>query len=203
MHQQEFPLKWHAEIIAFRNPGLVHPDYEEGCVPESDVLLHFVQENIILNQGKAEIIKALSTGDSRILARMAVGDRGALPSNPQVPKVPDRTRVALYHEVFRQDIQTIVTTTSGDVNEILMVATFNAVDIPTTSFLDQSAPMINECGLVLCDVVLGRPLPRPIVAAPALPDADELLFTHLPFNSVPFKAEEEVSVTVRYKVFVA
>ncbi len=198
---RNIPLKWHAEFIVFKNPKYVIKQYDESL--NDLVITRFVKENIILNQGKAEIIKALSTGDSRILARMAVGDRGALPSNTQVPKVPDRTRTSLYHEVFRQDIQTIVTTTSGDTNEILMVATFNAVDIPVTSFLDQSAPMINECGLVLCDVILGRPLPRPIVAAPATPDADELLFTHLPFNSVPFKAAEEVSVTVRYKVFVA
>ncbi len=203
MKLDQFPLKWHAEFIAYRNPGNRVANYSEDAVAESDVLHRFVKENIILNQGKAEVIRALATGDSRILARMAIGDRGALPSNPQVPKVPDRTRTSLYHEVFRQDIQTIVTQTSGDTNEIMMVATFNAVDIPNTSFLDQSAPMINECGLVVCDVVLGRPLPRPPVASPNASDTDEMLFTHLPFNSVPFKAEEEVSVTVRYKIYVA
>lgn len=185
----------------FRNPGkrIQHFDVEQ----HGDLLIAEVKkDNIILNQGKAEVIKALAYGNTRILARMAIGDRGTIPSDSQVPKVPTPDRTSLYHEVYRQDIQTMVVTTEGSTNEILSVGTFDAVDIPLSSFLDQTRPMVNEVGLVMCDINLGRPLPRPAVASPDTPDADEALFNLLTFNSVPFKAEEEVGVTVRYKIYV-
>lgn len=194
-------IKGHLDIYLFRNPGKCVGDFDPA--QHSDLLLrHIPIDNIILNLGKSEVINGLSSGTNRVLARIAMGDRGALPSDPQVPKTPDATRSGLYHEVYRQDIQTTVKTTSAETNELLFIHTFNAVDIPITSFSDQTNPVLNEIMLVMCDLITGMPLPRPAIASPAQPPPDEASFSMVTFNTVPFKAEQETAVTVRYGIFI-
>jgi hypothetical protein len=158
--------------------------------------------NIILNQGKAEVIESLTSGTNRILARMAIGDRGALPSDPTVPKTPEATRTALYAEVYRQDVEVTSTTTSGSVNEILLVSTFRAVNIPLSAYSDQTNPVVSEIGLVMIDQITGAPLPRNPVAAPNVPDSDEAVFAMRTYKTVPFEAANETAVTVRYTIFI-
>lgn len=158
--------------------------------------------NIILNQGKAEIIQSLTSGTNRILARMAIGDRGALPSDPTVPKTPEATRTSLYAEIYRQDVDITSTTTDGGTNEILLVSTFRALDIPLSAYSDQTNPVVSEVGLIMIDQITGAPLPRPPVAAPNLPDGDEALFAMRTYKTVPFEAANETAVTVRYTIFI-
>lgn len=158
--------------------------------------------NIILNSGKAEVIQSLTSGTNRILARMAIGDRGALPSDSTVPKTPDASRTGLYSEIFRQDIEVTSVTTQDAVNEILLVSTFKAVDIPISSYSDQTNPVVSEVGLVMIDQITGAPLPRVPISAPNEFDPDEALFAMRTYKTVPFEAANETAVTVRYTIFI-
>ena len=172
--------------------------YEKGVLKQ-----RICRKNIVLNRGKAEIITGLTTGTNRVLARMAIGDRGTLPSDTTQPKTPEASRTSLYAEVYRQDVEVTSTTTEDATNEVLLVTTFRAVDIPVTSYTDQTDPVINEVGLVLIDLISGAPLPRSPIAAPNAPNADEVLFAMRTFKTVPFEAANETAVTVRYTIFIA
>jgi hypothetical protein len=171
--------------------------YEKGKLVD-----RFCQKNIILNQGKAEVINGLTSGTNRVLARMAIGDRGALPSDSTVPKTPEASRTGLFAEVYRQDVEVTSVTTEDDTNQVLLVTTFRAVDIPVTAYSDQTNPVVNEVGPVIVDLISGNPLPRPSIAAPNAPDADEALFAMRTFKTVPFEAANETAVTVRYTIFI-
>lgn len=90
---------------------------------------------------------------------------------------------------------------SGAVNECQFVATFDAVDVPITSFTNPSTPVINEVGLVLIDPAASGSLIRAPVFAPDAPDSDEVVLSLRTFNSVPFLAANDISITVRYTLF--
>ena len=93
-------------------------------------------------------------------------------------------------------------TTQEDVNKVLFVTTFRAVDIPLSAYPDQTNPVINEVGLVMIDLITGAQLPRTPIASPDEPDEDEALFSMRTFKSVPFESANETSVTVRYTIFI-
>lgn len=164
--------------------------------------------NIITNIGKASVIQSLTSGTNRILARMAIGCQGALLSDQSVPKNPDVYRTALYYEIYRQDVEVTSVTTQDDINEVLLVATFKAVDIPISSYANQTNPVVSEVGLIMIDQITGAPLPREAVASPTKPDGiggvnpDEALFAMRTYKTVPFEAANETAVTVRYTIFV-
>jgi hypothetical protein len=54
----------------------------------------------------------------------------------------------------------------------------------------------------MADLLGGAPLPRPPVAAPNTPDADESMFSIRTFKSVPFEAANEIAVTIRYTIYI-
>lgn len=180
-------VKGFAEILVYQKGKLV----DRIC-----------RRNIVLNQGKAELITSLTTGTNRVLARMAIGDRGALPSDPTIPRTPDASRTGLFAEVYRQDVEVTSVTTEGSTNEVLLVTTFRAVDIPLSSYTDQTNPVVNEVGLVMVDLISGSPLPRLPIAAPNAPFGDEILFAMRTFKTVPFEAANETAVTIRYTIFI-
>ena len=164
---------------------------------------HFVKENIVVNIGKDKVITSLSTGFLNVIARMSIGDRGTIPSDPTVPKVPEATATALFNEVYRDDIDaTILDVGTPTIHEVTFIKTFSAVVIPITSFSNQASPVVNEVGLITADLLSGTPLPRAPVAAPNPPEADEELFALRTFKSVPFEAANEISVTIRYTIFI-
>jgi hypothetical protein len=159
--------------------------------------------NIILNVGKDRIIESLTTGFVRTIARMAIGDRGTIPSDPTVPKVPTSDMTALYNEVYRDDIDTTVLNIGlPTTHEVKFTKVFSSLDVPITSFSNQANPVVNEVALVMADLFGGNPLPRPPVAAPDAPDVDEELFSIRTFKSVPFEAANEIAITVRYTIFI-
>jgi hypothetical protein len=92
-------------------------------------------------------------------------------------------------------------TFAGVVNECQFSATFDAVDVPLTSFANPSQPRLNEVGLVLIDPTAAGGLVRAPVAGPNASDADEVLMTIRTFKSVPFEIANDVSVTIRYTIF--
>ena len=184
-----------------REEGLKIRGFVELLVHQKGKLVDRITDrNIILNQGKAETIMAYATGSSRIFARMAIGDRGALPSNPLIPRVPEASRTGLFSEVYRQDVEVTSTTTEGSTNRILLVTTFRALDVPTSAFTDLTNPVINELGLVMVNLTTGNPLPRTPIASPNAPDADEAIFAMRTFRTVPFEASNETAVTARYTI---
>jgi hypothetical protein len=176
-----------------------------------EVIHHEKQDNIILYQGNAEVIKTLfSTNPAtkpRVITRQAIGDQGTIPADPQVAKVPVKGQTALFHEIYRKDVdsstQTILGTNvnPGDKNECLLIATFNAVDIPLSAYSNPSQPRVNEVGLIVIDPTAAGGLTRAAVSAPTAPDADEVLFSIRCFKSIPFDIANDVSITIRYTVF--
>jgi hypothetical protein len=90
---------------------------------------------------------------------------------------------------------------SGTVNECQFTTTFNAVDVPLTSFANPSQPRVNEVGLVIIDPTANNGLVRPPVNAPDQNNPDEVLMTIRTFKSVPFEVANDVSITIRYTIF--
>ena len=90
---------------------------------------------------------------------------------------------------------------SGTVNQCEFVATFDASSIPSTVFSNPSQPRINEVGLVIIDPTAVSGLVRAPVSAPTPPANDEVLLSIRTFNSVPFVAANDITVTIRYTLF--
>lgn len=182
-----------------------HKVYESAEIDFSNVQILRQEEmmNIIVNQGKDRIINSLTTGFLRTVARMAIGDRGTIPSDSTIPKVPTADRTELFNEVYRDDIDTTVLNIgTPTTHEVKFIKTFSALDVPISSFSNQSKPVVNEVGLIMADLLAGNPLPRPPVAYPGTPDADEELFAMRAFKSVPFEAANEIEITIRYTIFI-
>jgi len=159
--------------------------------------------NILVNNGKDAVIRSLTTGNLNVIARMAIGDRGTIPSDSTVPKVPVSTQTGLFNEVYRDDVDaTILNVGAPTIHEVKFVKSFSSLLIPITAFSNQALPVVNEAGLITADILSGAPLPRAPVAAPNTPDADEKLFSIRTFKSVPFEAANEISVTIRYTIFI-
>lgn len=160
-------------------------------------------KNIILNAGKDAVITSLTRGYILSCARLSIGDRGTIPSDTTVPKVPVSTMTALYNEVYRADAEAVILNVgSPTVHEVKFVKTFAAVDIPITAFSNQAKPVVNEIGLIMINPAMPPPLPRPPVAAPELPPSDEIMFAMRTHKSVPFEAANDVAVTYRYTIFI-
>jgi hypothetical protein len=160
-------------------------------------------KNIIVNIGKDKVVTALVNGAVNPILRMAIGDRGTIPSDPTVPKTPVATMSALYNEVYRADIDAVtVNVGTPTVHEAKFIKTFAATDIPISSFSNQANPVINEVALITADPSLAPVFPRSPVAAPAAPPADEAMFSIRTYRSVPFVAANDISVTIRYTIFI-
>lgn len=181
---------------------VVYRDHEldfSGCdlLDTQDVM------NIIVNKGKDLVINSLTTGFIYPIVRLAVGDRGALPSDPTVPKVAMATQSSLFNEIYRADVDaTILSTGTPALHQVKFIKTVSASMIPATAFSNQAMPVINEAGLITADLISGSPLPRPAVVSPAHADSDEELFAIRTFKSVPFDAANDISVTIRYTIFI-
>lgn len=182
-----------------------HKVYDSAEIDFSGVEILQKEEfmNIIVNQGKDRIINSLTTGFVRTVARMAIGDRGTIPSDSTIPKVPTADRTDLFNEIYRDDIDaTVLNIGTPNVHEVRFIKTFSALDVPIASFSNQNTPVVNEVGLIMADLLAGNPLPRPPVAYPNPPDADEELFAMRAFKSVPFEAANEIEITIRYTIFI-
>ena len=92
-------------------------------------------------------------------------------------------------------------TISGAANEAKFIATFNATDVALTAFSNPSQPRINEVGLVIIDPTAPSGITRTPVTAPTTPPSDEVLMSIRAFKSVPFEIANDVSVTIRYTIF--
>jgi hypothetical protein len=133
---------------------------------------------------------------------MAVGDRGTIPQDSTVPKVPVDTQTTLYNEVYRADVDAVVLNVgTPTTHEVKFIKSFSSLIIPITAFSNQAAPVVSEVALITVDTGV-TPLPRAPVAYPTLPDADEKMFSIRTFKSVPFEAANEISVTIRYTIYI-
>lgn len=182
-----------------------HEIYQDAILDfsETNVIERQFLENIIVNTGKDAVIRALTTGFVKTIARLAIGDRGTIPSDSTVPKVPTPDMSALYNEVYRSDIDvTTLNIGTPTIHEVKFIKTFSALTVPITAFSNQANPAINEVGLILCDLLGGDPLPRADVYSPNPNLADEELFSIRCFKSVPFEAANEIAVTIRYTIYI-
>ena len=160
-------------------------------------------ENIVLYQGNAQIITALcSVGPTRprIINRMCIGDLGTIPADTTVPKVPTKTMAGLFHEIYRKDCDSRNLTVSGATNQCQFVATFNAVDIALSAYANPSQARLNEVGLIIIDPGAGS-ITRAPVTNPAVPASDEVVLSIRCFKSVPFEIANDVSITIRYTIY--
>jgi hypothetical protein len=166
------------------------------------VLDSFQDHNIIVNVGKDSVINSLATGSLFPIARMAIGDRGTIPSDSTVPKVPTATMTALYNEVYRADVEATILDIGTPTNhKVKFIKTFSATDISITAFSNQSTPVINEVGLITIDETQGS-LPRSPVEAPNAAPVDEKLFAIRTYKSIPFESSNDISVTIRYTIYI-
>lgn len=189
-------LQGRVEIFVYHGKDLV--DYQDV-------------KNILFYQGNTEVLRTLSTISPstapRIVNRMAAGDQGTIPSDPTVPKVPTKdlpqviSTTGLYHEVYRKDIDSRIQTFSGATNQVKFVATFAASDVSLSAFSNPSQPRINEIGLVIIDPTAVSGLGRTAVTAPTTPPSDEVVLSIRAFKSVPFEVANDVSITIRYTLF--
>jgi len=218
---EKMSLKGKVEVFVAKGrpeirPGALHPLIKQlpgfpkvykSCsidFKKSPIIDHFKLENIILNYGKDDVIKSLTTGVIQTICRMAVGDRGTIPSDPTVPKVPTPEMTAPYNEVFRSDVDAVVLDVgTPSVHQVKFIKTFSATIIPIGSFSNQASPAINEVMLVSADLIGGDPLPRADIAAPDPHPTDERGFALRTFKSVPFEAANEITITIRYSIFIA
>lgn len=181
-----------------------HKVYRSAQLDFSNTTLidKFEHRNIIFGQGKNTVIESLTTGFIKVIARMGIGDRGTLPSDSTIPKVPTSSMTGLYNEVYRADVDTTILNVTPTTHEVKFIKTFSSVDIPVASFSNQANPVVNEINLIMADLLSGNPLPRPPVAYPGTPDADELSFSMRTFKSIPFDVATQVSITIRYTIFI-
>lgn len=209
--KDELKPKGRVEVFVSRGlPELVRgleiaPKVYRSCdiiFPDSSLISNQTLMNIVVNIGKDKVIEALATGFVNPIVRMAVGDRGTIPSDSTVPKVPTADMTALYNEIYRDDLDaTVLNVGTPTVHQIQFIKTFSSLLVPITSFSNQALPVVNEVGVITADLAIS-PLPRSPVAAPAVPDADEKLFAIRTFKSVPFEAANEIAVTIRYTIFI-
>lgn len=181
------------------------PLYKDHSLDFNNCRLLDTQEinNIITNFGKDAVITSLSNGEILVLARLAIGDRGSLPTDPTVPKVPTSDMTALFNETYRADAEAVVLNVgTPDLHEIRLIKTFAAADVPITAFSNQAKPVVNEVGAIMIDPAQPPPLPRPPVEAPNTPPADERLMAIRTYKSVPFEAANDISVTIRYTIYI-
>jgi hypothetical protein len=178
--------------------------FVEIFVYRGNKLVEVIEEkNIIFWQGRAELIKTISTTSpalyQRVINRMVIGDLGTIPADSQVPKVPTPDLIGLYHEIYRKDIASKnITTTLGN-NYCQFVTTFNASSVPTSAFSNPTTPRVNEVGLVFIDPQVA--VVRPDVAFPNTVPADEVVASIRCFKSIPFEVVNDVSVTIRYTLY--
>jgi len=92
-------------------------------------------------------------------------------------------------------------TISGAANQVQFTAQFNAVDIGLTAYTNPSNPVINEVGLVLINPAAPSGIIRTPVTAPTTPPSDEVVMSLRTFPSIPFTIANDVSVTIRYTVY--
>ena len=188
-HSDLVGLRGRVEILVFQGDRLI--DQQE-------------LRNIILTQGHREVLKSITSAlplSPRIINRMSVGDQGTIPADSTVAKVPTKDMTGLYHEVFRKDCENRVVVMDSTKNECMFIATFAASEIPLTAYSNPSQPRVNEVGLVLIDPSSTSGLDRDSVASPDLPEEDEVLFSIRCFKSIPFEAENDVSITIRYTIY--
>jgi len=194
---------------------------------DSPLISKQVMKNIIVNQGKDKVIESLTTGFILTLARISVGDRGAIPSDPTIPKTPLPTMSALYNEVYRADAEGIILNVgTPTVHEVKLVRIFSAAEVAITAFSNQAKPVLNEVGLIMVDLAQPPPLPRPPITGPYFyptplpvppnlypypwppvspynyPPPDETLFAIRTHKSVPFEVAYDIAVTIRYTIFI-
>lgn len=218
MLTDKFRAKGHVEIFVtkgkpkVRTPGTKienHPIFHkipvfngktEIDLSDVELIDSFEGPNIVVKTGTDRTVNAYQNGFMRVIGRMAIGDRGTIPSDSTTPKVPTKDMTALYNEVYRDDVDVVTVDTSGEDSKITFVKTFSAIDVPVTSLSNQANPRINEVALIMVDALSGAPLPRGPVAYPDPNDADEEMFAMRAFKSVPFDQANDLSITVRYTI---
>jgi hypothetical protein len=94
-----------------------------------------------------------------------------------------------------------VLTISGAANQVQFSAQFNAPDIALSAYTNPSNPVLNEVGLVLINPAAPSGITRSPVTAPTAPPSDEVIMSIRTFPSIPFTIANDVSVTIRYTIY--
>jgi len=175
-----------------------------GC----EILDSLKQQNRIVNKGKDAVIESLTTGMVKTLARLAIGSEGTNPTDQTIAKQPEASRTELYHEVGRSDAEAIILNTGTEsIHQVRLVKTFSAVNWlgHMGAFSNQANPVVNEVGLIMVNLA-EAPLPRDDNFGPYVgsnhPKTDEVLFAIRTHKSVPFEASGDISITIRYTIYI-
>lgn len=143
------------------------------------------------------VVTTLDT--SSLAAGMAVTGTG-IPPNEVIGSVLSSTQFTIGPSpatVSGSETLTI----SGAANQAQFTAQFNASDIPLTAYSNPSFPVINEVGLVLINPAAAGGIVRAPVSAPTVPQSDEVVMSIRAFPSIPFTIANDVSITIRYTIY--
>lgn len=191
--------------VRFREGLNFRGEIELKFFDKNGVLINVIKEkNFIVDLGLEKVVDILSnsggTYDGHKIFRMAIGDDGALTGQPFVPKVADATwpaRTGLFHELIRQNIDTVTQPTTTSMR---FLTSFDSADIDSTSY-SSSPKVVNEASLIISD---GTQTGQQQInkTPPDTPDADEKMFSMRTFKSQSFDPSDTLTLSVAWTIFV-
>jgi len=184
--------------LIFTN-GLYHEVYRKDCDSRIITINPGSTFNITgtLTIGSPLVTTATTTGLATGMTVVGIG----IPPGTVIANINSSTvfTIGPLSAIAPGGAQTL--TISGAANEAKFIATFNAIDVALTAFSNPSQPRINEVGLVIVDPTAPSGLVRTAVTAPTTPPVDEVVMSIRTFKSVPFEIANDVSITIRYTIF--
>jgi hypothetical protein len=160
-HKDPLRLKGIAEILVYQRGVLID---------------RFVEKNIVLYQGNGAVMTSLASISPTmpyVVTRMAAGDQGTIPSDSTVPKVPTADLTGLYHEVYREDVDSVVLTINPG----------NAFTVPATLVAGNKTITVADT----TDVASGMSVAATYLPAGTqvqdVPDGTHIILTAAPTNS--------------------
>lgn len=171
---------------------------------EGNIINVIEDKNFIVDLGLERVVDILSNSGGTYsgyrIFRMAIGDDGAVTGQPFVPKVPDATwpaRTGLFHELIRQNIDTVTQPTAKSMR---FLTSFDSADIDNTSY-SSSPKVVNEASLIISDgTATGQQQINK--TPPDTPGASETLFSIRTFKSQSFDPADTLTLTVAWTIFV-
>jgi len=148
-----------------------------------------------LTFGSVLVSTATTTGLASGMSVVGLG----IPSSTVIANVNDGTHFTMSNTASLSGSQSL--TIAGAANQVKFITTFAATEVPTSAYSNPSQPRVNEVGLVIINPVAPAGIARPPVTSPDPPPSDEVVMSLRTFKSVPFEISNDISITIRYTIF--
>lgn len=151
----------------------------------------------VLNAGSTVV----STTDTSALAAGMSVSGTYIPTGDVIGAILSSTQFTIGPNPPTQSSPSEVLTISGAANQVQFQTEFDASAVPISAFTNPSSPVVNEVGLVLINPAATAGIARTPVIAPATPPSDEVVMSIRCFPSIPFTVANDVSITIRYTIY--